>query len=229
MVTRAYPYRDLPREQFEQVLTMLSDGIAARRGRYGAYLYRDRIHRRVRARRGARLAAITSGGAIPDNGLFTMVSMPEGTVVGTLDEDFAVESNAGDIILLGNTSWRIRRVEGTAGRVLVEDAHGTPPSVPFWRGEAPARTAELSAAVAELRQAISDLLSGASATAVRHAQKSPEVLAAMDWLRRECGLDEAGAEQAIDHVLMGRAVLGVVPTQQTIVAERFSTRAEGCS
>ena len=116
----------------------------------------------LRARRGARLAAITSGGAIPDNGLFTMVSMPEGATVGTLDEDFAVESNAGDIILLGNTSWRIRRVEGSAGRVLVEDAHGAPPSVPFWRGEAPARTSELSQAVADLRQQISDRLPTAS-------------------------------------------------------------------
>ena len=140
LVTRAYPYSDLPRSDFDQILAMLADGIAARRGRYGAYLYRDRVHRRVRPRRGARLAAITSGGAIPDSGLFTMVSLPEGTVVGTVDEDFAVESNAGDIVLLGNTSWRIRRVESAAGRVLVEDAHGASPSVPFWRGEAPART-----------------------------------------------------------------------------------------
>ncbi len=109
-------------------------------------------------RRGSRLAAITSGGAIPETALFTVVAEPEGIVVGTLDEDFAVESNAGDIMLLGNTSWRIRRVEGKSGRVLVEDAHGAPPSVPFWRGEAPARTQELSAHVAGLRQEISDRL-----------------------------------------------------------------------
>jgi ATP-dependent Lhr-like helicase len=227
LVTRAYPYRKLGRDEFDSVIAMLSDGIAARRGRYGAYLHRDRVHGRVRARRGARLAAITSGGAIPDNGLFTMVSMPEGSVVGTLDEDFAVESNAGDIILLGNTSWRIRRVEGTAGRVLVEDAHGAPPSVPFWRGEALARTAELSAAVAELRQSISDLLPAAGGTAARQAAKAPEVVYAIEWLRRECGVDDSGAEQAIDHVLMGRAVLGKVPTQQTIIAERFFDEGGG--
>ena len=131
---------------------MLSEGIAARRGRYGAYLHRDRVNRKLRPRRGSRLAAITSGGAIPETALFTVVAEPEGTVVGTLDEDFAVESNAGDIMLLGNSSWRIRRVEGKSGRVLVEDAHGAPPSVPFWRGEAPARTQELSAHVADLRE-----------------------------------------------------------------------------
>ncbi len=257
LVTRAYPYRDLPRSDFEQIVAMLSDGIAARRGRYGAYLHRDRVHGRLRARRGARLAAITSGGAIPDNANFTMVAMPEGVTVGTLDEDFAVESNAGDIILLGNTSWRIRRVEGSSGRVLVEDAHGAPPSVPFWRGEAPARTAELSATVAELRQDISDRLpqrtrpgintdqhgseeqtrasdpssslggEGVSPLAARQVVKPPEVLAAIDWLKRECGVDDSGAEQAIDYVLAGRAVLGTVPTQQTIIAERFFDEGGG--
>ncbi len=116
------------------------------------------VNRRLRARRGARLAAITSGGAIPDTALFTVVVQPEEIVVGTLDEDFAVESNAGDIMLLGNTSWRIHRVESNSGRVLVEDAHGAPPTVPFWRGEAPARTDELSQHVAELRERISALL-----------------------------------------------------------------------
>src|SRR5579862_968378 len=133
LARRAYPYRGLKREAFESILEMLSEGIAARRGRYGAYIHRDRVNRKLRARRGARLAAITSGGAIPDNSLFTVVAEPEGIVVGTLDEDFAVESNAGDIMLLGNTSWRIRRVEGKSGRVLVEDAHGAPPSVPLDR------------------------------------------------------------------------------------------------
>ena len=131
---------------------MLSEGIASQRGRYGAYLHHDRINRKLRARRGARLAAITSGGAIPDNSLFTVVAEPDGAVVGTVDEDFAVESMAGDIMLLGNTSWRIRRVEGKSSRMLVEDAHGAPPSVPFWRGEAPARTEELSAAVRRIAQ-----------------------------------------------------------------------------
>ncbi|HET8826633.1 MAG TPA: DEAD/DEAH box helicase, partial [Terriglobales bacterium] len=160
LVKRAYPYRELSREIFDGIVEMLSEGIAARRGRYGAYLHHDRVNRVLRARRGARLAAITSGGAIPETALFTVVAEPEGTVVGTLDEDFAVESNAGDIMLLGNTSWRIRRVEGKSGRVLVEDAHGAPPSVPFWLGEAPARTQEHSWHVAELRREISERLPG---------------------------------------------------------------------
>lgn len=227
LLTRAHPYRDLPRPDFDAVIEMLSEGIAARRGRYGAYLHRDRVHHRVRARRGARLVAITCGGAIPDSGLFTMVSMPEGITVGTLDEDFAVESNAGDIILLGNTSWKIRRVEGSAGRVLVEDAHGAPPSVPFWRGEAPARTVELSQAVAALRHSIAERLPTTPAKAAREIQKLPEVNDAIAWLKRSCGLNDSGAEQAIDHILMGRAVLGTVPTQQTIVAERFFDEGGG--
>src|SRR5436190_15959031 len=127
---------------------------------FGAYLYRDQVNGRLKSRRGSRLAAITSGGAIPDNALFTVVAEPEGTTVGTLDEDFAVESSAGDIMLLGNTSWRIRRVEGRSSRVLVEDAKGAPPNVPFWRGEAPARTSELSEQLGDLRREISDRLQG---------------------------------------------------------------------
>ena len=152
LVRRAYPYRNLKRETFDSILEMLSEGIAARRGRYGAYVHRDRVNGKLRARRGARLAAITSGGAIPDNSLYTVVAEPEGIVVGTVDEDFAVESMAGEVMLLGNSSWRIRRIETNAGRMLVEDAHGAPPGIPFWRGEAPARTQELSAHVGELRE-----------------------------------------------------------------------------
>ena len=117
---------------------MLSEGISTKRGRSGAFLHRDRVHGVVRGRRGARLAAITSGGAIPDNAQYLVLAEPDETVVGTLDEDFAVESLAGDVFLLGTTSWRIRRVE--AGRVRVEDAHGAAPTIPFWRGEAPGRT-----------------------------------------------------------------------------------------
>ncbi len=243
LVRRAYPYRTLPREEYDKILTMLSEGIAARRGRYGAYLCRDQVNGRLRARRGARLAAITSGGAIPETALFSVVSMPEGVIVGTVDEDFAVESNAGDIMLLGNTSWRITRVEGRSGRLLVEDAHGAPPSVPFWRGEAPARTAELSAQVADLRQNLSDLLPNtkpvrtetATSEDGEHEEKrtlrglefSPEVRTAMDWLKEECGVDDAGAVQLIQYLLEGRAVLGSVPTQKRVIAERFFDEAGG--
>jgi ATP-dependent Lhr-like helicase len=225
LVRRAYPYRNLSRETYESVLEMLSEGIASRRGRYGAYLHRDQVNRKLRARRGSRLAAITSGGAIPETALFTVVAEPDGVVVGTLDEDFAVESNAGDIVLLGNSSWRIRRVEGKSGRVLVEDAHGAPPSVPFWRGEAPARTEELSFHLADLRKEISDRLPNTSPVSI--SQQQPAVAETVAWLKEECGLDDSGAEQAIEYILAGRAVLGTVPTQDTIIAERFFDEAGG--
>jgi ATP-dependent Lhr-like helicase len=225
LVKRAYPYRNLSRETYGALLEMLSEGIAARRGRYGAYIHRDRINHRLRARRGARLAAITSGGAIPETALFTVVAEPEGIVVGTLDEDFAVESNAGDIMLLGNSSWRIRRVEGKSGRVLVEDAHGAPPSVPFWRGEAPARTEELSLHVAELRKKISDMLPNTSPIGMSPSQ--PEVAKAVAWLKEECGLDDSGAEQAVEYIVQGRVVLGTVPTQDSVIAERFFDEGGG--
>ncbi|MEP6934051.1 MAG: DEAD/DEAH box helicase, partial [Nitrospirota bacterium] len=215
---RADPYRELARSEFDQVLRMLADGIATDRGRGLAHLFHDRINRRVKGRRGARLAAITSGGAIPDTANYAVVAEPEGTVVGSVDEDFAVESLAGDIMLLGNTSWRIKGVE--RGKVRVEDAHGAPPNIPFWRGEAPSRTAELSAEVATLRQAIAERVSS-SDPAISHQ------LSAISWLRKECGLDQRGAQQAIEYVLAGKAVLGTVPTQQTIVAERFFDESGG--
>ncbi len=225
LVRRAYPYRNLTRETFDSLLEMLSEGIAARRGRYGAYIHRDRVNKRLRARRGARLAAITSGGAIPDNSLYTVVAEPDGAMVGTVDEDFAVESNRGDIMLLGNSSWIIHRIETNNGRMLVHDAHGAPPSVPFWRGEAPARTEELSEHVGELRQLISGMLPRTSPVGFSATQ--PEVAAAVSWLKEECGLDDSGAEQAIEYILQGRVVLGAVPTQKTIIAERFFDEGGG--
>ena len=225
LVRRAYPYRGLKRETFDSILEMLSEGIAAKRGRYGAYVHRDRVNGKLRARRGARLAAITSGGAIPDNSLYTVVAEPDGVVVGTVDEDFAVESNRGDIMLLGNTSWMIHRIETNAGRMLVQDAHGAPPSVPFWRGEAPARTQELSWHVGELREKISERLPRTSPVGFSATQ--PDVAATVSWLKEECGLDDSGAEQAIEYVLQGRAVLGAVPTQTTVIAERFFDEGGG--
>jgi ATP-dependent helicase Lhr and Lhr-like helicase len=225
LIKGAYPYRSLARETFNSIVTMLSEGIAASRGRYGTYLHRDQVNGMLRARRGARLAAITSGGAIPETALFTVVAEPEGTMVGTLDEDFAVESLAGDVVLLGNTSWRIRRIEGRTGRVIVEDAHGAPPGVPFWLGEAPARTAELSHHVAELRQEISNRLPNMSPVGFSPTQ--PLVSETISWLKEQCGLDDAGAEQTIEYILQGRAVLGAVPTQSTIIAERFFDEAGG--
>ncbi len=208
LIRSTYPYRDLDRQHFDAIITMLSDGIATQRGRSGTYLHRDQVNGRVRGRRGARLAAITSGGAIPDTANYSVVAEPDGKQVGTVDEDFAVESLAGDVFLLGTGSWRIKRVE--PGRVRVEDARGAPPSVPFWNGEAPGRTFELSEAVAEVRQEIAD-----------HPDQ------ALQFLAGECGVDEGGAEQAIAYVLAGVASLNALPTQTTVVAERFFDEGGG--
>ena len=215
---RAMPFRDLTRETFDAVLEMLADGYATSRGRGRAYLHHDRINHQIRGRRGARLAAITSGGAIPDTANYAVIAEPDGTVVGSVDEDFAVESLAGDIILLGNTSWRIRGVE--TGKMRVEDAQGAPPTIPFWRGEAPARTADLSAEVARLRADLDQRLDP------DQPAPTPSALP-VQWLKQECGLDQRGAEQAVEYILVGKAVLGVVPTQQRIVAERFFDESGG--
>jgi ATP-dependent Lhr-like helicase len=223
LVRRAYPYRRLSRKDFDDVIGMLSEGIAARRGRYAAYLHRDEVHGRLRGRRGSRLAALTSGGAIPDNSLYTVVAMPEGGTVGTVDEVFAVESLAGDIFLLGNASWRIRRVQ--SGSVLVEDAQGAPPNVPFWRGEAPSRTQELSERVAGLREKISSLVPRSAMAA--EEQGPVDIARAVQWAKYECGLDDAGAQQAVEYVVAGRAGLGAVPTLETVIAERFFDESGG--
>ena len=209
LVRRAYPYRRLERAEFERVVGILSEGIATSRGRAGALVHRDGINGRLRGRRGARLAAITSGGAIPDNANYQVILEPEGTVVGTVDEDFAVESMAGDIFLLGTSSWRIRRIE--PGRLRVEDAQGAPPNFPFWRGEAPGRTAELSREFWRLREEIAG-----------RAQEEAEA-----FLVAECGLDRAGASQAVVYVRAGQAALGALPSASRIVAERFFDEAGG--
>ncbi len=211
MVRRAYPYRNLPREEFEQVVEMLSEGVATSRGRRSAHVHRDRVHGVLRGRRGARLAAITSGGAIPDTADYDVIVEPSGTFVGKVNEDFAIESMAGDIFLLGNSSWQIKRIE--AGRVRVEDAHGARPSIPFWLGEAPGRTRELSAAVSELRAQV----------AARLTNREESIR----WLVAETGVDRPGAEQISAYIAETAAVLGCVPTQQTIVAERFFDEAGG--
>ncbi len=212
LVRRAYPYRDLRFREFEQVLEMLSEGIAARRGRAGALLHRDRVHGVVRARRGARMVAITCGGTIPETFDFDVIAEPEETFIGRVNEDFAIESQAGDVFLLGNTSWRVRRVEAS-GRVRVENAHGAPPTIPFWLGEAPARTWELSQAVSDLRAEV--------------AGRIHDRAGAVAWLVQQTGLDEAGAQQVVDYVRETVAVLGCIPTQTCVVAERFFDEAGG--
>ena len=208
-VRSAYPYRELARKDFDDVVAMLADGIATSRGRFGTFLHYDRVNGRLRARRGARMAAITSGGAIPETANYNVIAEPDGQTIGTVDEDFAVESQAGDIFLLGTTSWMIRRV--SSGTVRVENARGAPPSIPFWRGEGPGRTVELSQEVSAVRSAI-DARDDASAIA---------------WLCEQCGLNAAGAEQAVAYVRAGKAILGAVPTDTTIVAERFFDEGGG--
>ena len=212
MVRQAHPYRSLPREDYDAVLEMLSEGVATARGRRGAYLHRDRVHGLVRPRRGARLAAITSGGAIPDTAQYLVLAEPAGTTIGMVDEDFAVESSIGDVFLLGTTSWRVRRVE--SGQIRVEDAHGAAPSIPFWLGEAPGRTAELSTYVSSLRERVDKMAADGPGRGE-------------GFLTQNCGLDPSGAGQAIRYIAAGKAVLGAVPTARRIVAERFFDEAGG--
>jgi ATP-dependent Lhr-like helicase len=211
LVRRAYPYRHLPRSAFDEVVQMLARGFATRRGRRGALVHYDSVGRRLRGRRGARLAAITSGGAIPDTADFRVVLEPEGTFVGTLNEDFAIESLAGDVFQLGNASWRILRVE--SGVVRVEDARGQPPSIPFWLGEAPERSKELSEAVSALRVDLESRLDDRDE--------------AIGWLRGELGTGDAAASQIVEYLAETRRLLGVIPNQRTLVAERFFDEAGG--
>ncbi len=211
VVSGAYPYNKLPRAFFDRTVTMLSEGFSSRLGRKSAYLHYDSINRTVRGRRGARLAAITSGGAIPDNADYDVIAEPEGNYVGSVYEDFAMESMAGDVFLLGNTSWRMRRIE--KGKVRVEDAHGHAPNVPFWMGEAPARTSELSRQVSKVREGIRQRISDHGDCA--------------HWLVEEVGLSEIAAEQAYTYIVEGRRVLGTVPTDTHVVAERFFDETGG--
>ena len=211
---RAWPYRNLSRAEFDSIIELTSEGVSPKLRR-GAHLHRDRINGRVHARRSARLAAITSGGAIPDTALYRVVAEPEGTFVGTVDEDFAVESLAGDVFLLGNTSWRVIHVRG--GEVLVRDAEGAPPNIPFWLGERPGRTPELSAGLSQLRK---DL-----AAAVPRLAVDPQ--GAVDWLVTECGATPSAAEQALRYVETQLAALALVPTQEEVVFERFFDESGG--
>ncbi|MCU1226850.1 MAG: associated domain protein [Edaphobacter sp.] len=221
---RAYPYRNLSRQEFDDLLNLLSNGIESSRGRYGAYLLRDGIHHQLHPRRGARMIAISNGGAIPETNLYSVILQPEGVQIATLDEHFAVDSSPGDVILLGSSSWRIQRIEA-AGRVLVEDAHGAPPSLPFWEGEAPQRTAVLSSGVGELREQISARTPNVTPGYISPAQ--PEVAAATVWLMDQCGVCASGAHQLISYIVTGRAVLGAVPSKTTIIAERFFDEGGG--
>ncbi len=228
---RAYPYRNLTREEYTAVVRMIAEGYSTRRGRRGAYVHRDPVNNKLRPRRGARLTAITNGGAIPDNADYDVVLEPEGSFIGTLNEDFAIESLPGDIFQLGNASWRILRIE--AGRVRVEDAKGQPPNIPFWIGEAPTRTHELSHAVSRLRAEVSQRLTphpSPSPSPTRGEGMEPAEgtsTTAVRWLVEEVGISEAAAVQIVDYLATGQAALGVMPTQQDLVLERFFDESGG--
>jgi ATP-dependent Lhr-like helicase len=223
LARRAWPYRNLARGDFDAVVRMTSEGFSTRRGRRAALLHRDEVHATVRGRRGARLLAQTSGGAIPDVADYRVILDPDETFIGTLNEDFAIESSAGDILQLGNASWQILQV--TSGTVRVRDARGAPPTIPFWLGEAPARSDELSSAVSDLRRTADRLLGAdAGGWTADGARISPPAIA---WMTDETGLSEAAAEQLLIYLDEGRRTLNVIPTQQTLVLERFFDESGG--
>jgi ATP-dependent Lhr-like helicase len=230
LMRKAWPYRALDRSDYDAVLKMTADGYATRRGRRAALMHRDEVNARVRGRRSARLLAITSGGAIPEVADYRVVVDPEETFVGTLNEDFAIESNAGDIFQLGNTSWQILQVG--PGIVRVSDAKGAPPTIPFWLGEAPARSDELSRAVSDLRADLERIIERDSRRASLlgapvGGPERPAPPTAIDWLIEETGIPAGGAEQIVAYLADTRALLGVLPTQETLVLERFFDESGG--
>ncbi|MHC8405557.1 DEAD/DEAH box helicase [Pseudomonas sp. TMB3-21] len=215
MFRKASPYAELDEQHYQALLHMLAEGYNGRQGIRSAFLHRDAVTRTLRGRRGSKLTAVTSGGTIPDNADYSVLLEPQGLSIGSVNEDFAVESIAGDIFQLGNTSYRILRVE--SGKVRVEDAHGQPPTIPFWLGEAPGRTAELSSAVARLQAQLDDLLSATPG----------DLQPALDWLTDTLGLNVASAEQLVDYLARARLTLGALPSQDTLLMERFFDESGG--
>ena len=210
--TRAAPFRELPRETYAETLEMLANGVGEGGGRSHPLIHRDRINGMLRPRRSARLTALLNGGVIPETGDFRVVKEPEGAFVGTVNEDFAIESQAGDIFLLGTTSWRIRRVEGK-GVVRVEDAHGAPPTIPFWLGEAPGRSIELSTAVGALRRDV--------------AARLDDLETASAQLQRGCRMNAGAAEQLLEYLGATQDALGIMPSDTDVVFERFFDESGG--
>ena len=218
LVRRAWPYRALAGRTFDSVVDLLADGYASRRGRRGAYLHRDRVNGRLRARRGARMTALTNAGTIAENADYAVVLEPSGTVIGTLNEDFAIETLPGDIFQLGLHSWRILRVE--SDRIRVEDAAGQPPTIPFWIGEAPSRTGALCDAVSRLRETVGRLVAGGPDLASGIGR-------AIDQAVGEAGLPAEAARQLVDYLAAGQAALGAMPSATNLVIERFFDESGG--
>ena len=228
LVRRAWPYRELKRDDFDAVVRMTADGFATKRGRRGALVHRDEVNGRVRARRGSRLLALTSGGAIPEVADYRVVLEPEEMFIGTLNEDFAIESNVGDIFQLGNASWQVLKVG--AGEVRVADAKGAPPNLPFWLGEAPARSDELSKAVSDLRALCHSERSeesGRGRDGSHHPDPSLPLGMTATVLAAECGIPEEAANEILLYLNESRAILGALPTQDTLILERFFDESGG--
>ena len=226
VVRRAWPYRDLKREDFDATLKMVADGFTTKRGRRGALVHRDEVNSHVKGRRGSRMLALTSGGAIPEIADYRVVLEPDDTFIGTLNEDFAIESSAGDIFQLGNASWQILQVG--SGTVRVADAHGAPPTIPFWLGEAPARSDELSRAVSDLRRDIAPhVIPSREACPDRSEWDGEESGRAEKWLASETNIPIAAATDLIAYLAGAQRILGVLPTQQTLVLERFFDESGG--
>src|SRR5256886_2771053 len=217
---QAYPYRRLQKAQFIEVVEMLARGYATRRGRRGALLHYDSLNHKLRSRKGSRMSAITNGGAIPEVFDYRVMLEPEGHFIGTLNEDFAIESLPGDVFQLGNTSWRILRIGN--GVVRVADAQGQPPSMPFWLGEAPARSDEMSVAVSQLRAAVDFELPGPD-----EARKDDELEGAIELLMRDYRLSRSAAEQIARYLAEAKRSLGVVPTVDQLALERFFDESGG--
>jgi ATP-dependent helicase Lhr and Lhr-like helicase len=216
----AYPYRNLEKDKFLEVVEMLARGYVTRRGRRGALVHHDALHDKIRARKGSRMTAITNGGAIPEVFDYRVLLEPEGHFIGTLNEDFAIESLPGDVFQLGNTSWRILRIGN--GVVRVADAQGQPPSMPFWLGEAPARSEEVSDAVSRLRTAVDFELPGPD-----EPRKDGELEPAVSLLQKEYLLSRTAAEQIATYLGEAKRSLGVVPTTDVIALERFFDESGG--
>lgn len=241
LIRRSMPYATLSEARYQALLVMLAEGYTTRHGARGAYLHRDVVNHSLRGRRGSRLTALTSGGTIADNADYAVLLEPQGFNIGTVNEDFAVESLAGDVFQLGNTAYRIIRIE--PGRVRVEDAQGQPPNIPFWLGEAPGRSDELSFAVARLRGEIDARLADAEACRreLAHGYESTSALAselapvetggrlqpAIDWLSDILGLPDATARQIVEYLARTRSALGALPTQQRLIMERFFDESGG--
>ncbi len=219
LLRRAMPYAVLDDATYQALLRMLAEGYTTRHGARGAYLHRDLATRSLRGRRGGRLTALTSGGTIADNSDYAVLLEPQGLNIGTVNEDFAVESLAGDVFQLGNTSYRILKIE--AGRVRVEDAQGMPPSIPFWLGEAPGRSDELSFAVARLRGEIDQRLASAESQAAERLQP------VIDWLAGTPGIPREAAQQIVEYLSRARSALGALPTQRRLIMERFFDESGG--